>query len=112
MGRRSISILLTFALVLQALLVAPGSFASGIGARHAASQSHCSEHMPSGKQECPCCPDGASAVGGCLTLCAGSATAVTLAVVAFDVPTAEAIPFVPAASLTYTHAPPDPPPIV
>ena len=111
MSRRSISAVLILSLVFQALFIAPATFAAEIRSHQAGSQSHCSKHVPDGKNECPCCPDGASAVGGCMTLCAGSANAITIAVAAFGAPMSEAIPFVAAASLTHIHAPPNPPPI-
>jgi hypothetical protein len=110
MGRQLISTLVVFALLVQTLLIAPSTLAAS-GSHSTGASTHCAEHTPSGKQDCPCCPDGAATMSGCMNLCAAFADVPTALVIAIDAVTSAEIPFIPAASVTHTRAPPNPPPI-
>lgn len=80
MPHRFISCLLIFVLALQAALVAPVNAAVHADAGTAAGQqdpsqmdhADCADKQastPTGKTDCPCCPDTASLAAGCASFC-------------------------------------------
>lgn len=122
MPHRFISLLLIFALVLQAALVAPVSAAVHADASAAAGQMDLSQmdhadcadkqaDAPAGKTDCPCCPDAASSAAGCASFCI-AALAVFPGELSFAADCgATYAPMSPQFLLTRSDIPPTPPPI-
>lgn len=126
MPQRFISLLLIFALALQAALVAPVSAAIHADTNAAASHmgstqvdlsqmdhADCADKQadtPAGKTDCPCCPDAASSAAGCASFCI-AALAVFPGELSFAADCgATYAPMSPQFLLTRSDIPPTPPP--
>jgi len=109
MGRRLTSAVMIAALLLQALVVTPVTFASAASSH--STPSHCAEHVGTTKQHCPCCPTGEAVAAGCMSLCTAVSAASVLPVHSVQPSNSAAIPFIAPPALTQTYAPPNPPPI-
>lgn len=122
MPHRFISLLLIFALVLQAALVAPVSATIHADTSATAGQMDMSQmdhadcdgkqaDTPPGKTGCPCCPGAASAAAGCASFCI-AALAVFPGELSFAADFgATYAPMLPQPLLTRSDIPPTPPPI-
>ena len=88
----------------------PNAWAASI-VSHSSPASACPHHDSDGTQKCPCCPDGAAMVAGCITLCSSAAGVIALHWSPPRATSAARSVFVARIGATQTYAPPTPPPI-
>jgi len=109
MNRRMVAIALALLLPLQAVALSP--VAAAIGSEAGPMQDCGSRDAPS-PQECPCCPEGATSMTGCLTLCAVAVAALGAAVLFPSNVTPSVAPVFSAhGGYSRSDIPPNPPPI-
>ena len=108
-GRRTRSILVA-TLVLFAFVNGSLSYASMVGPSSTSSQD-CAGEMPAGSHDCPCCPDDAGAMAGCLSHCAVQVLATATLPAAVPALKSTGIRFDPDLRTNTVYPPPDPPPI-
>jgi hypothetical protein len=111
MSRRFTSAVLIVVLTLQAVVFAPAAFASSVDAHSITLSGQCPDHPSQGKQRCPCCPDGSVMPAGCTSLGSAFATGCAVALPVIQPCQSDAIPFIAPASVSWTYAPLNPPPI-
>jgi hypothetical protein len=107
MPRRLISAVLIAVFALQAIALAPTTFASGVSSL----SGNCADHSGNDGPECPCCPDGTGLSADCMSLCAAFAGGFTLPLpIRMDLPGVTTSVLASSAA-TQTYAPLNPPPI-
>jgi hypothetical protein len=110
LGRRTRSILLA-TLALFAFVNGSLSYASEMVGPSSTSSHNCAGDMPASSHDCPCCPDDAGAMAGCLSHCAAQVLATSALPAAVPGLKSAEILFDSDLPTNTVSPPPDPPPI-